>query len=329
MSNFDRLARACERLSADDTAKFSGWSRAMREAMVFEIDEAHWSIEADALLPDLRGLIDEGFLFLPAPAIALDMKDSAVVIWGEERSYVSHIDLDGRVYHGHFPTRSWKCVLVMDSNAREAGLCDVVGRDVASLICGTVEAPDDMPPGCEGYGPGLVVCPVAVVAVGEKGAYWEPRPVAPLVDAPEPDEVTRQMQTNAAQSLGQAAHKALRAVAIINRPSHFVVERQHVKSGRVARGRIARARQRPTYRLLNLELVRMTLRHDGREEEREAAARGEHAKRRPYFRRRHRKVLRSEFYTNKRGQTVDVSACWCGPREATHGGYRYRVRLDL
>jgi len=50
----------------------------------------------------------------------------------------------------------------------------------------------------------------------------------------------------------------------------------------------------------------------------------------PYIgpRRRHWRILRSDYWGENQGKEVEVSECWVGPREVVIGNRRYRVLID-
>jgi hypothetical protein len=48
-----------------------------------------------------------------------------------------------------------------------------------------------------------------------------------------------------------------------------------------------------------------------------------------HVRRRHWRTLRSEVFTKKQGERIQVKECWVGPKERVEGNTRYTVRLDI
>jgi hypothetical protein len=49
----------------------------------------------------------------------------------------------------------------------------------------------------------------------------------------------------------------------------------------------------------------------------------------PHPRRRHYRTLKSDFWKNKKGETIVVEATWVGPSEVVRGNKKYRVLLDI
>ena len=111
-------------------------------------------------------------------------------------------------------------------------------------------------------------------------------------------------------------------VAHANLPSRFVVE---VVAPRAANsvelpGRIRRSHERPVYTLMTPDEIKVIIQPP--------APHGDRAAPIPHARRRHFRRLSAERYTNAKGKTVVVSACWVGPTEAMVDGKRYRICLD-
>lgn len=332
MTIFDRLAGALERISSE-LPLADAWRRLLACAIVFEMDAGEWSADADALIPPLHVLQQEGFLFAPAPVIAICVPGAAAIITSEQPTSVPKF-VRGKTTYTNVDVRgpdaldatSWGVALAVDNigeeNVTRMHEAFGVGGDPTIVAFGAIAYPHE--PDVDLPSEHIYVQASSMAVVGKK-RY--------AIESLKDYEASNAEAASLLMSL--RCGPILRRMAIINRPSHFIIERQHVSQlGKCSSRRIPRLRQRSTLRVLNLELVRMALRHDGKEESRERSDRakagdGADRARRPYFRRRHRRVLRSARFTHKQGQTVDVAACWCGPKEAVHGGYRYRVRLDL
>lgn len=106
-------------------------------------------------------------------------------------------------------------------------------------------------------------------------------------------------------------------------PSTFVVEETTPAcDSKPKGGKIRRSSRRPHYIILKPREIRTRLLG----EQEESSGTGS---RRPHERRGHYKLLQSDRYTNKRGQTIWVKACWVGPQEGVVGKNRYKVRIDL
>ena len=116
---------------------------------------------------------------------------------------------------------------------------------------------------------------------------------------------------------------ALCEVMILNTPARFVFEIAPVKTREKSK-KILRTHERPTYTLLTPGEIKKRYGIDGTQ--RQNGARGSVS---PHPRRRHRRVLRSDVYTHKQGQTIIIPACWVGPEEKQIGNKIYRVRLDV
>jgi hypothetical protein len=103
--------------------------------------------------------------------------------------------------------------------------------------------------------------------------------------------------------------------------SLFILEKSPVKPRRIGKGRIARSQDRNRYVLLRPDAIRKQMQVK--------APTGEGSSKKPHERRRHWRTLKSERYTNKRGQKILIDAVWVGPKESVVGKTRYRVRLDV
>jgi hypothetical protein len=116
---------------------------------------------------------------------------------------------------------------------------------------------------------------------------------------------------------------AIEELMLVNRdPLLFVFEQAPVKAREAKKGRILRSHDRPRYIMLKPEAIRRILGV-------KTPAASQPEGRRPHERRRHWRVLKSEKFTQKRGERILIEAQWVGPSEAIQGRTRYKVRLDL
>lgn len=104
----------------------------------------------------------------------------------------------------------------------------------------------------------------------------------------------------------------------------FVLEKTPVKPRNVGKGRILRSHDRARYVLLQPDAIRKLLQCD-----QASPGTTEGKTKAPHERRRHWRTLRSERFTEKRGQRVLIPAVWVGPEQAVVGKVRYKVRLDV
>lgn len=132
----------------------------------------------------------------------------------------------------------------------------------------------------------------------------------------------QQLMLECSQNVGTA----IQEVMLLNTPSHFIIEEAPAKPPKKQK-KIPRKEDRPVYTLLKPDAVRRILvpecgtATDTPPTERTSPS--------PHLRRRHYRTLRSDRFTGKKGQLVEVKAAWVGPEERIVGGKRYRIRLDL
>jgi hypothetical protein len=122
---------------------------------------------------------------------------------------------------------------------------------------------------------------------------------------------------------------ALQEIMLLNTPSRFIVEEVPLKQ-RIGGVKVPRKGDRPTYTLMTPGEVRRLF---GADESATPQPESVDDKKRsgpaPHARRRHFRTLRSDRFTGKQGQVIEVNAAWVGPEERIAGGKKYRVRLDL
>lgn len=136
-----------------------------------------------------------------------------------------------------------------------------------------------------------------------------------------PDRPEHRRDQEAIQSALRSAKTAIEEIFYFNTPNKFVVEREPVKKQKIAKDRVARSHQRSKFILLDPKHIRKTIGNPTASEKRQSP--GAHQ------RRRHERLLKSEKFTKKQGETILVPATWVGPTEKQEGNSIYRVRLDL
>jgi hypothetical protein len=133
---------------------------------------------------------------------------------------------------------------------------------------------------------------------------------------------TVKMQQENRDSVQRSGVVAIEEICYANSPSRFILETSPARLPTHIGPKLLRAHQRPQYTLLEPGKIRKLLKLP------EHVA-GTHASPEPHPRRRHVRTLRSEKFTQKHGQTINIPASWVGPSEIVQGNKRYRVRLDL
>lgn len=121
------------------------------------------------------------------------------------------------------------------------------------------------------------------------------------------------------------ARAAVEEVMYFNQPSRFICERApHPKGAKkkTKHGEVKRSYSRPIYTALTPREIQEKFEFTD-----EQVTGG--GKKRPHWRRRHKRMLNSDYYKNMKGKTVTVKAHWVGPEEAEVKGHHWRVRLDL
>lgn len=132
------------------------------------------------------------------------------------------------------------------------------------------------------------------------------------------------MYSNDSQLIGPELRNAgtgIEELMYFNTPDRFVVEVNHGIPRHNAK-KIPRSGERPRYILLKPAEIRAKMGQNIPED---------HIRKSPipHERRRHTKVLRSEKFRHKQGQTIIVPATWVGATEFTEGKTHYKVLLDL
>ena len=112
-------------------------------------------------------------------------------------------------------------------------------------------------------------------------------------------------------------------VMILNTPDRFVFEIAPTRIRENSK-KILRTHDRPIYTLLTPGEIKKRYGMDGVQSQ-HASGGGKTS----HPRRRHRRVLRSDVFKHKQGQTIIIPACWVGPEEKQIGNKIYRVRLDV
>lgn len=123
-------------------------------------------------------------------------------------------------------------------------------------------------------------------------------------------------------NLAKAASRiALASLLLINDTKiNWIVSREHIMARPIQKGKIARSDQRIRYIVVGNKDIDRVIRDPNPENVGTV---------RPHRRRAHTHLLKSEKFTWKRGERVFVKATWVGPQQATYGGERYTVCLDL
>ena len=121
------------------------------------------------------------------------------------------------------------------------------------------------------------------------------------------------------RNVGMAFYEVL----ILNTPDRFVFEIAPTRIRENSK-KILRTHDRPIYTLLTPGEIKKRYGMGGVQSQ-HAAGGGIT----PHPRRRHRRVLRSDVFKHKQGQTIIIPACWVGPEEKQIGNKIYRVRLDV
>jgi len=110
----------------------------------------------------------------------------------------------------------------------------------------------------------------------------------------------------------------LKIVNAISQPKLFVIRESSMKPYKIGK-KIPRSHQRSKYIILDLNQIKTRYGLSGRGEGMSKAA---------HPRRAHRRILRDERFTNKRGKIVKVKATWVGDTEKQVGNKIYKVLLD-
>lgn len=132
--------------------------------------------------------------------------------------------------------------------------------------------------------------------------------------APGDDKVLREIvHTVLCRAVGQILFVNLRTRTFIVEKSSTCVRHDGGK-------KILRSHERPRYVFLTPKEIRRIFGEDHQP--------GTHASPIPHERRRHYRVLRSEFYKEKRGKVIVVPAVWVGTKEKVVGSTRYKVMVD-
>lgn len=115
-------------------------------------------------------------------------------------------------------------------------------------------------------------------------------------------------------TLAEMFDKALWVIFGLQQPGRIFVKREHRQPPKIAKKTIPRSNQRARYLSLPAISIVDTLEHlTGTK-----LVKG-------HRRAAHWRFLRSEKYTNKRGQWVRVKSCWVGPDTIEAGPYIYKV----
>lgn len=276
----------------------------VKSARLFLIDKA---VENLPINWD-EAVVDEENFFLPFPIVAIEDPDSCVLLIDtlkEQTGLIKprmvimcssggrHIEEDFFSRHGRAPTSN--------EILRVKQFCYIAAGMIYNGSFGGVE---------EGWG----------FKVGLMGGVW--------MDG---DEIAGTSKTlgymypnmdkeGLTLDLGTHAKSAIEEIIWFNQPHRFVMEASSLKTKTPKPGRLPRSHERPTYTLIRPNDARRIMRlpslHQG----------GTVA---PHERRRHFRTLRSEVFTNKRGQTIQVRATWVGPDEAIVGNKKYKIMTDI
>lgn len=134
-----------------------------------------------------------------------------------------------------------------------------------------------------------------------------------------------------ARELGQSYQASLEELFLLNDTGNFVLERRPARAPKRNKKRKYRyARERPVYTIVKPKQARRIM---GLPTPETPPGERRIAERRAHRRRAHTRTLRSERYTKKRGQTIQVPesyipAVWRGESESVVGGHRYKVILE-
>jgi len=142
------------------------------------------------------------------------------------------------------------------------------------------------------------------------------------------DDVTDQDETyeRRARDASNDVDVTFEQIIRLNSPDRFVVEASPLKKKeRRKQSKITRSNERPKYSLLTVTEIKNNLGMSGSS----IGATGTGSPKSGHPRRRHYRTLASDFYKEKRGETIIVPATWVGPSEVVVGNKRYKVRLDV
>ncbi len=119
--------------------------------------------------------------------------------------------------------------------------------------------------------------------------------------------------------------RAMLQIAVLNDPTQWVLESTPLKTRKTAKGRLLRSIDRPIFTIRDATEIRKRMGTTGSSDSKP----GSGSKKLPHPRRAHKRVLRSEWYKERQGETIIVPATWVGPVESIYNGRRYKVRLDI
>jgi hypothetical protein len=141
-------------------------------------------------------------------------------------------------------------------------------------------------------------------------------------DVADNDETYERRASDASNDVDVTFEQIIR----LNSPDRFVVEASPLKKKeRKNQTKITRSNERPKFNLLTVTEIKKKLGLSGSS----SGATGTGSPKSGHPRRRHYRTLASDFYKEKRGETIIVPATWVGPSEVVVGNKRYKVRLDV
>jgi len=101
----------------------------------------------------------------------------------------------------------------------------------------------------------------------------------------------------------------------------FILEERSISQYKSDGKKIARSDERPKFTILNPDVIRTTMGITKPE--------GTGSAKCPHERRRHPRILKSDFFKNKKGDKIIIPATWIGDKESIIGNKKYIVRTDL
>lgn len=121
-----------------------------------------------------------------------------------------------------------------------------------------------------------------------------------------------------------ACKYAMLSTAIINSPTHFIVEEsQTTEKSKKTKKDIERSDNKPKYIIMTPGEIRKRFIRSADNTDPESTNPVASHERRGHYRR-----LQSERFTNARGRIIWIASTWVGPSEAVIGKTRYKVLLD-
>lgn len=298
---FDKLCGIAER-------HIPSIRKVLHEARVFLFPgRAHEILKQEKMTDETMYFLQESF-FLPFPFIAVEDSVSCVLIWDNEAGQVGLLN----------KTRFFVECMALGTNAEEFPdkLTPENTQELAALRA-------QLPPETYSITAGRIVS-YQYRPSGEKklavfgDIAWNMLATKLQVVSP-PRQISGGLGMDSALLRNGVA--ALEEVMFFNTPDRFVVEKSPLKQKEPRNERrILRSDKRPVYTVLRPHEIRTTMHLP-------SMPNGTHKS--PHERRRHYRTFRSDFFKEKKGQTITIPACFIGPTEAIVGNHRYKVLVDL